>query len=203
MVIYGASGHGKVIFDILESIDIKVDQVVDDNSEIDNFLGFQVDQEVNSEFVEIVIAIGNNKIRKKVSEKLSGRFSKALIHQTAHVSNSVEISEGTVVMARAVVHPSVKIGKHAIINTGSIVEHDVEIGDFAHISPGATVTGNVHIGEGSHIGAGATIIPGINIGKWATIGAGAVIINDVPDYAVVVGNPGKIIKFNKTENESR
>jgi acetyltransferase EpsM len=36
----------------------------------------------------------------------------------------------------------------------------------------------------------------VKIGKWATIGAGAVIINDVPDYAVVVGNPGKVIKFN-------
>ena len=45
------------------------------------------------------------------------------------------------------------------------------------------------------IGIGAIIIPETSIGKWVTIGAGAVVIRDVPDYAVVVGNPGKIIKY--------
>ena len=57
--------------------------------------------------------------------------------------------------------------------------------------------GNVEIGEGTHIGSGAIVIPNVVIGKWAVIGAGAVIIKDVPDYAVVVGNPGKIIKYNE------
>jgi acetyltransferase-like isoleucine patch superfamily enzyme len=41
------------------------------------------------------------------------------------------------------------------------------------------------------------VIKGIKIGTWAIIGAGAVIINDIPDNAVVVGNPGRIIKYNK------
>jgi acetyltransferase-like isoleucine patch superfamily enzyme len=50
------------------------------------------------------------------------------------------------------------------------------------------------------VGIGAVVIPKISIGKWVTIGAGAVIIRDVPDFAVVVGNPGKIIKYN-SENE--
>ena len=68
------------------------------------------------------------------------------------------------------------------------------------MSPNVSLAGNVTIGEGSHIGIGSCVIQGIKIGKWATIGAGAVIIKDVPDYAVVVGNPGTIIKFNK-ENE--
>ena len=53
------------------------------------------------------------------------------------------------------------------------------------------------VGEGTQIGINATIRQGINIGKWATIGAGAVIVKDVPDYAVVVGNPGKIIRYNQ------
>ena len=50
------------------------------------------------------------------------------------------------------------------------------------------------------IGIGAVIIQGIKIGKWAIIGAGAVIANDIPDYAMVVGVPGKIIKYLKNEN---
>ena len=81
------------------------------------------------------------------------------------------------------------------------MEHDVQIEDFVHISPGSVITGGIKIGEGTQVGAGATVIPGITIGKWVTIGAGAVVINDIPDFAVVVGNPAKIIKFNKTNNE--
>ena len=63
-----------------------------------------------------------------------------------------------------------------------------------HLSPGARLAGGVNVGEGTHIGLNASVIPNINIGKWCIIGAGAVIIRDVPDYSVVVGNPGKIIK---------
>jgi acetyltransferase EpsM len=55
----------------------------------------------------------------------------------------------------------------------------------------------VKVGEGTHIGIGSSVIQGITIGKWVTIGAGAVIIRDIPDFAVVVGNPGKIIKYNE------
>ena len=82
-----------------------------------------------------------------------------------------------------------------IINSGAVVEHDVRLGDFVHIAPNAVLTGNVTIDEGTQVGTGASVIPGIKIGKWASIGAGAVIIEDVPDFAVLVGNPGKIIKY--------
>ena len=69
------------------------------------------------------------------------------------------------------------------------------------MAPRASLAGSVAIGEGTHIGIGASIIQGVTIGKWATIGAGAVIIRDVPDFAVVVGNPGRILKYNSKENE--
>jgi len=70
------------------------------------------------------------------------------------------------------------------------------IEDFVHISPNSALAGGVEIGEGSQIGIGASVIQGIKVGKWCVIGAGAVIINDIPDYSVVVGNPGRIIKKN-------
>jgi acetyltransferase EpsM len=63
-----------------------------------------------------------------------------------------------------------------------------------HISPNSTLCGNVKVGEGTHIGAGATILPNIEIGKWCKIGAGSVVTKKIPDYSVVVGIPGKIIK---------
>ena len=52
----------------------------------------------------------------------------------------------------------------------------------------------VLIKEGAWIGAGATILPGICIGKHAVVGAASVVIEDVPDYAVVVGNPGQVLR---------
>ena len=52
----------------------------------------------------------------------------------------------------------------------------------------------VLIQKGAWIGAGVTILPGISIGKHAIVGAAAVVTKDVPDYAIVVGNPAKVVK---------
>ena len=202
MIIYGASGHSKVIIDIIRSgRHGTIDYIIDDNLEIRSLLGLPVLHKLpEDENQEIVYAIGNNRIRKKLSEKYPVKPVKALIHNSAIISEYAEIMDGSVVMAKAVVNASAEVGEHCILNTSCIIEHDVMIGNFAHISPGTVITGGVRIGEGTQIGAGAAVIPGIKIGKWATIGAGAVVINDIPDNAVVVGNPGKIIKYNTHQN---
>jgi len=49
------------------------------------------------------------------------------------------------------------------------------------------------IGEFAKIGANSTILPGIKIGKHALIGAGSLVVKDVPDYAIIAGNPGKLM----------
>jgi acetyltransferase EpsM len=199
--LFGASGHGKVVKDVAESTNIVVDAFIDDHpksefhQEVPVFPSSEMTKYPEHTFL---ISIGNNKIRKIISEKITNQFAR-LIHKTASISPTAKIDVGTVVMNGTNINADANIGKHVIINTSAVVEHDCFIGDFVHISPNATITGNVTIGEGSHIGAGAIVIPNITIGKWATIGAGAVIINDVPDYAVVVGNPGIIKKYN---NES-
>jgi acetyltransferase EpsM len=68
------------------------------------------------------------------------------------------------------------------------------IEDYVHISPQVTICDSVTVKEGTHIGAGATVIPNITIGKWCLIGAGAVITQNLPDYSLVVGVPGKVIR---------
>jgi len=201
MILFGASGHAKVILDIINSgTGDTVDYILDDNSEIYDLAGFEIDHQVDRSILQkinTIVAIGDNKIRKNICLKYNIKLNRALIHKTAIISKDATVLNGSVIMAGAVINHSAKIGENSIINSNAIIEHDVSIAKFAHISPGAIVTGAVSIGEGSHIGAGASIIPGISIGKWVTIGAGAVILNDVPDYAVVVGNPGRIIKYNK------
>ena len=199
MYLFGASGHGKVVIDIIKSSmkEFEINAVYDDSPKTQTILNipvFKADFDIlNDDSSSWLISIGNNKFRKQISEKIKGKFLKA-IHHSAIISESSEMEEGTVVMANTVVNPDAKIGKHCIINTGAIIEHDCIISDFVHISPNVTLAGEVFVGEGTHIGIGACVIQGIKIGKWCTIGAGAVIIKDVPDGATVVGNPGRVIK---------
>ena len=196
LILYGASGHCKVIIDVLESCGSNTFTIVDDNINTTSILGIEVAHSSTVSFKEsnqLLLSIGNNKVRKELSSRLKVSFFKA-IHPKAIVSRHSTIGEGTVVMAGSVINPSVSIGTHCIINTAAVIEHDCVIDDFVHISPNAALAGEVCVGEGTQIGIGATIIQGIKIGKWVVIGAGSVIIKDVPDYSVVVGNPGRKIK---------
>jgi sugar O-acyltransferase (sialic acid O-acetyltransferase NeuD family) len=197
--LFGASGHCKVVVDVLQSNGEAIAGIIDDNPKIEILSGIPVmtsnvfDAGAAQQFL---VSIGNNTIRKKIVQRLAGSFHSA-IHKAAVISEFATIGKGTVVMAGAIVNSGAAIGSHCIINSGAVIEHDCQLGDFVHVSPNASLAGDVMVGEGTHIGIGATVIQGIKIGKWATIGAGAVLIRDVPDYAVVVGNPGIIIKYNK------
>lgn len=193
MYLLGASGHGKVIAEIAESNALIIDGFIDTDLHKLSLLGYPVFHQIPRENIEVIIAIGNNKIRKKlVNNNPNFRYSK-LIHPNANVSNRALLGEGTVVMAGVAVNVDARIGDHCIINTNASVDHDCVIEDFVHISPNAALAGNVTVGEGTHIGIGAAVIQGIKIGKWCTIGAGAVIIRDIQDGSTVVGNPGRII----------
>ncbi len=188
MYLYGASGHSKVVIDAIQSsVKDKVEFIL--NIPVKHIGVFEF-----KTLDEFIISIGNNKIRKKITEQINVNYI-SVIHAKSIISESSKIGKGTVVLAGAIVNADAQINNHCIINTGAVIEHDCIISDFVHISPNASLAGNVFVGEGSHIGIGAVIIQGIKIGKWATIGAGTVVIKDVPDYAVVVGNPGKIIKY--------
>ncbi|WP_373056164.1 acetyltransferase [Zunongwangia sp. H14] len=196
MNIYGASGHARVILDILKSTNTEVHYIFDDDKDICKIGGYPVAHEWSSKMLKhpTLIAIGENQVRKKVVNNFKGEIAPPLAHRSSIISDSAVLKAGTVVMANAVINSEAHIGKHCIVNTAAVIEHEVVLGNYVHISPGAILTGNVKIGEGAHIGAGVSVIPGVHIGKWAIIGAGAVVINDIPDFAVVVGNPGRIIK---------
>lgn len=197
VLLYGASGHAKVICSIYESIGICVEAIFDDNNKIKKLNDYNVIGKYNLNYkinYPILITIGNNKIRKDISRKLTHKFTTA-IHKSSIIDNINNIDVGTAIFHNTVIQRDVIIGKHCIINTNASVDHECIIDDFVHISPSVTLCGNVIIGEGTHIGAGATIIPNTKIGKWCVIGAGAVITKNIPDYSLVVGVPGKIVKL--------
>lgn len=201
--LFGASGHGKVIKDILNANGVKVEAFVDDNLSVNECAGRKVLHDAKG-LSPIIVSIGVNRIRKIVVERLLAdaniigstlKFTTA-IHPSAVISPTAKIGEGTVVMAGAVINADAVIGKHCIVNTGATVDHDCVIGDYCHIAPGAHVSGGTHIGEGTWIGVGACVIQGINIGKDCMIGAGSVVVKDIPDGVTAYGNPCRV-RINK------
>ena len=191
--LFGASGHAKVIMDVIEAHGDSVGSLYDDAPHCGEINGRPV-YKTSQAKVEgpMIISIGSNIVRKLIVEKYPVQYAK-VIHPQSIISPSAKIGDGTVVMQGAIVQSDAMIGQHCIINTGASVDHECRIGDFVHISPHATLCGNVHVGEGSWIGAGTTVIPGVKIGRWCTIGAGSVVINDIPDNTTAVGNPCKRI----------
>jgi sugar O-acyltransferase (sialic acid O-acetyltransferase NeuD family) len=196
MLLYGGSGHAKVIIDCLLANGMAVHGIFDDNPALTSLLNLTVIGSYDHTYMpseQLIISIGQNHIRQKVAQSISHIFGKA-IHPSALLSTFATVGEGSVLIHQSVVQAGTVIGRHCIINTSASIDHDCIIEDFVHISPNATLSGNVRVGEGTHIGAGATIIQGITVGKWCTVGAGAVVIRDVPDYATVVGVPARVIK---------
>lgn len=196
--IYGSSGHGSVVLEILQKSNIKIDGFIDDfesNSEFMGFKVFKMSKSLIKTSDSIFIAIGNNHIRKRIAESIKFQPINA-IHPNSIISATAKFCLGTCFMPGSIVNSNVEIGTHCIINTNASVDHDCLIHNYVHISPMATLCGNVSVGELTHIGAGSVILPNVKIGKNCIIGGGAVVINNVPDNYVVVGNPAKFIKMN-------
>lgn len=191
MILYGASGHGKVIIDILEANNVPIDFIVDDNPAVKEVLGYEVRPNTGS-YDAAIISIGSAEIRRKIVESINVKKYPVAIHPTAIISPRAKIGEGTVVMQGAIVQTCAEIGKHCIINTGASVDHECKIGDYVHIAPQAALSGNVEVGDGTWIGIGAVVKQCIKIGKNCMIGAGATVVKDVPDGATIIGVPGGI-----------
>jgi acetyltransferase EpsM len=194
MILYGASGHAKVIIDILKKMGTKMSTILDDDINVSSLNGYAVDHTTKFKNIgeDFIVSIGDNRTRKRVVDRNSFSYGIA-IHPKSIIDDTSKVDFGSVVMAGVIINANTKIGKHCIINTSASIDHDCVLKDFVHISPNATLCGGIKIGEGTQVGAGAVIIPNLKIGKWCTIGAGAVVISDVPDGATVVGNPGRII----------
>lgn len=202
MIIYGASGHGLVVLDILKRNGIVKWQFVDDTIKTLWVGGDVVSPQkilVNKE-QPAIIAIGDNHARKLIAQIHQFFYIKAIHPSSILAIPQSNIGIGTAIMPGVIINSEVNIGIHAILNTSCSIDHECIIGDYVHVSPNATLCGKVIVGEGAHIGAGAVVIQGIKIGKWAIVGAGAVVVKDVPDFATVIGNPAKVIKIVKLED---
>jgi sugar O-acyltransferase (sialic acid O-acetyltransferase NeuD family) len=202
--VYGASGHGKVVADIMLACkDIRLAGFVDDRAEMRSarVLGFPVlgdgdwlRQEAGRMRVAVGLGIGDNCARQRVAEKCLawGMELVTLVHPSAQISESAQLGPGTVVMAQAVINPGVVTASGVIVNTAAVVEHDVEIGAYAHVCPNAAMGGASRLGEFSQLGMGVVVIQCVRIGSHTIVGAGAVVVRNLPDRVVAFGIPAQV-----------
>ena len=124
--------------------------------------------------------------------------------------NSIVYNQLTVVCPK-----NVKIGKNVTVMNGALMMSagGITLEDNVLIAANVQLISNNHdpydryvitckpilIKEGAWVGAGATILPGVTVGKHAIIGANSVVSKDIPDYAVAVGCPAKVIKYLEKE----
>lgn len=131
------------------------------------------------------------------------------IWQFVVVLQGAVIGENCNICANTLIENDVVIGNNVTVKSGVYIWDGVELEDNVFIGPCVTFTNDkiprskiypdkflkIKVQKGASIGANATILPGVTIGEMAMVGAGSVVTKDVPAYAVVVGNPAKIIKW--------
>lgn len=207
VLIVGAGGHAQVVADILlrareAGAAVAPIGYLDDNPACwgHELLGLPIfgaiDKHSAVDHDALIIAIGDNRIRQQLFDRLQQQGCDFIIaqHPAATLAPDVQIGKGSVICAGVVVNPGSDIGANAILNTGSTIDHNNTIADHVHIAPGVHLGGNVQIEQGALLGIGAIVMPGRRIGTWSTVGAGSLVHRDIPNCVVAFGVPAKVVE---------
>lgn len=149
--------------------------------------------EFNPNEYEVLIAIGDGAARKEIVSRLPKETKYFnYIHPSAEIlGNDVEIGEGSIVCAGAIVTTNCIIGKHTHLNLHTTIGHDNRIGDFFTTAPGAKISGNCNIGECVYFGTNASVRQKITICDNVTIGLNAGVVKNINEPGTYVGVPAK------------
>ena len=106
-----------------------------------------------------------------------------------------QIGSGVLFAPLSQLSPDTTISDNCILLANSFVGHDSFLDQFAHVATNAVIGANVHVGKAVHVGSNATIREKVRIGDYSLIGAGAVVLEEVPENAIVVGNPARVLRM--------
>ena len=206
VIIIGASGHGRVIADILEETpEYRILGFIDSyKAKGTQVLGYQVlgdlgdmEKEFKDRAVHAIVGIGDNWTRKTIAleaKQLCPRMHYInAVHPSAVISKYSKMGQGVVVVAGSVINAGAQIGNHTIINTKSSVGHDTVLRDYSSLASGVTIGGNVQIGELSAISLGAVVRNNIRIGDNTVIGSCSYVNQAIGDNVLAIGSPAVVI----------
>jgi sugar O-acyltransferase (sialic acid O-acetyltransferase NeuD family) len=211
IIIIGASGHAKVIVDIIERENkYRIEGFLDTYKQIGeklfdyDILGTEDDLDhilTENNIYGCFIAIGDNYTRKVMAEKIIAlnpriKFINA-IHPTAIIGKKVTLGQGIAIMPGVVINSDSNIGNFCILNTNSSLGHEGIMENYSSIASGVRSGGNLLLMECSAISIGATVIENITIENNSVIGAGALVNKNIPSFVVAYGIPAKIIRPRK------
>ena len=209
LLIIGCGGHGSVISDVAEKLNIfKEISFLDDkflrsnsstiinSKRIIGEISIENIKKFSEEFSHAFIGMGDNIMRIKWLKiiKEMGFNVPTIIDPSAEVSKYAFLEKGSFINTNAVIQCNVIVKSGCILNTASTIDHDSYIAEGVHISPGVNIGGNVNIGKSSWIGIGSKIINNINIGENVIVGGGSLVLKNIPNNVQAFGSPIKIIK---------
>ena len=208
LLIYGASGLGREILDMIMEINLispqyEIDGWLDDGlpfgTVINNVtvLG-NIDYISTVDSCAVVLAIADPNIKEQLYNKIKAKNAKIVFPTIVHPSSSVsplsELDEGVIITRFCWVTANTKIGKCVLLKTRCDVGHDSRIGDFSSLMPSVNISGNVTTGKKVYIGVQSALLQGLSIGDGSIIGMGSKVMTNVPANCTVLGNPAKVIQ---------
>lgn len=202
IAILGCGGHAKVVAEIVVRQFSNITFFDDKYSKGEMFfagaVGGTIDSyfECMSSFDAVVVAIGDNAIRRELYDRLKEREASfpAIIHPSALISPSATIGNGSVILSGAVIGPDAVVGNGAIVNHKASIDHDCTLGDFAHASAGVSLGGATKVGGEALLGLNVSTRPAVEIGERATVGVGSAVICDIPSGEVWAGVPARFLR---------
>ena len=199
--IAGSGGFAREVFTLLvdclknEPVDLKDFvrfQLPDKDYKKEEIMGIETicDSEFNPALHQLIIAVGEPKIRKKIVSLFPSETEFAtLIHPNAIISDWVEIGNGSVVTAGCILTCNIKIGNHAQLNLQTTIGHDCVIEDYFTTAPAVNISGNCNIGECVYFGTTSAIKQGIDVCSHVTIGMGGIVVKNIDEAGVYIGSP--------------
>ncbi len=213
VVILGAGGYAKVVYEILSThSDLNVIGCTDKalglserSTGEDIALPILGDDDVLPKLAEkyfglqAVLALGSDlmEARRRLIHVLDLQNIRPISarHRSAVISTTAKLGAGTVVRAGSIVSAGTIIGRHCILNLGASIDHDARLGDNIFVGQGAKISSHVEIADHVVVEMGAKINSRVQVGEGARLTAGSFVNTDVPDHAVVVGVPGRVVRY--------
>lgn len=206
-IVYGAGGHGKVVYDILKQTSgVHVLGFIDDEKPRgepildttvlgarETFIQLAREGKITSAVAAFAGVRNGNLLRQQFHALFRKHHIEPLgaVHPTAAISPYAKIHPTAQIFAGTIIGPSTIVGEGVIVNHGAQLDHDNTLGDYVHIAPGAKLMGTATVGDFAYIGAGATIRENLTIGEKTIVGMHSAVTKPVAVGATVMGVPAR------------